>query len=276
MRYWQDRLAVIYKLLSVTVFICVLISCSKKEEIVIDQSKGRITKIIAHRGFWKAEGACDNSIKAAEAAVSIGADGIELDVWITQDDSIVVNHDATYAGLDILDSSYSDLAGNPLPNGERLPTIRDFLLLMKDYPKTELFIEVKASRAVNRLVEILKEERVKNPVKFISFSKRVCDQVLSLDPGFHVEPLRCWDDNYSASILADEGYGGLAFESLFYHSNPSVIEDACNNNLTLSSWLVNTTVEYDWFWGKGFRYVITDDPVPLLDLTRSSLQYWKQ
>ena len=129
---------------------------------------------------------------------------------------------------------------------------------------------------MNRLVEILKEEKFGNPVKFISFSRIACDRLISLDPSFHVEPLRYWDDNYSVTILANEGYGGLAFEAKFYHSNQSVIDEAYNNRMTLSSWIVNTAVEYDWFWSKGFRYVITDDPVSLINLSRSSLHYWNQ
>ena len=84
--------------------LCFTLSCSKESDLSIDESMTRETKIIAHRGYWKAEGTFENSISSAKSAAAIGADGIEVDVWITADDSIVVNHDEIYHGLDILSS----------------------------------------------------------------------------------------------------------------------------------------------------------------------------
>ncbi len=48
--------------------------------------------MIAHRGASQAES--ENTIAAFERAVSMGADGIELDVRRTGDDALVVRHDA--------------------------------------------------------------------------------------------------------------------------------------------------------------------------------------
>ena len=274
---------VLFKFRSLFLFaaigVCCVLSCSKggDEEVVkpiIDPSMSRITKIIAHRGFWRAEGACENSLAAAESAVKLGVDGIELDVWITIDDSIIVSHDASVGGKEIIASSFADLKDETLMNGERIPTIRDFLRLMKQYPKIELFIEVKANRAVNRLVEIIKEEQIINPVIFLSFNKVACDRLISLDRSFHVEPLRQWDDVVSAVDLVNRGYSGLAYSSEYYHVHSGIIDDASRIDMTLSSWLVNTPEEYDWFFGKGFKYVISDNPAELVDKTTYSLDYW--
>jgi len=51
------------------------------------------TLIIAHRGASKAE--YENTIKAFETAINLGADAIELDVRRTADGVIVVHHNAT-------------------------------------------------------------------------------------------------------------------------------------------------------------------------------------
>ena len=59
-------------------------------------------KVIAHRGFWDAPGSAQNSIRALVKADSIGCWGSEFDVWMTADDKLVVNHDASFKGLHIL------------------------------------------------------------------------------------------------------------------------------------------------------------------------------
>ena len=54
------------------------------------------TQVIAHRGFWKTNGSAQNSIAALVKADSIGCYGSEFDVWLTTDNQLVVNHDATF------------------------------------------------------------------------------------------------------------------------------------------------------------------------------------
>lgn len=51
-----------------------------------------MTLVIAHRGASRAEP--ENTVAAFRRAVAMGADGIELDVRRTADDSLVVHHDA--------------------------------------------------------------------------------------------------------------------------------------------------------------------------------------
>ena len=54
-----------------------------------------MTVVIAHRGASRAER--ENTLAAFERAVTMGADGIELDVRRTADDMLVVHHDAVLA-----------------------------------------------------------------------------------------------------------------------------------------------------------------------------------
>ena len=42
-------------------------------------------QVVAHRGYWNAPGSAQNSIRALVKADSIGADAVELDVWISAD-----------------------------------------------------------------------------------------------------------------------------------------------------------------------------------------------
>ena len=56
-------------------------------------------EVIAHRGFWTTDGSAQNSLAALVKADSIHCYGSEFDVWLTTDNQLVVNHDATFKGV---------------------------------------------------------------------------------------------------------------------------------------------------------------------------------
>ena len=61
------------------------------------------TQVIAHRGYWKAEGSAQNSLASLRKAAEAKVYGSEFDVQMTADGIVVVNHDNTipqpYPGL---------------------------------------------------------------------------------------------------------------------------------------------------------------------------------
>lgn len=101
------------------------------------------TQVIAHRGFWKAEGSAQNSITALKKAAEAGVYGSEFDVQLTADGVIVVNHDETIAGLTIGKTPYNKLKDLKLKNGETLPTLADYLKAGKQLPDIRLILEIK-------------------------------------------------------------------------------------------------------------------------------------
>ena len=56
-----------------------------------------MTLVFAHRGSGPRGPAAENTVAAFEAALSLGADGVELDVRRSRDDHLVVHHDAVLA-----------------------------------------------------------------------------------------------------------------------------------------------------------------------------------
>ena len=85
------------------------------------------TQVIAHRGFWKTNGSAQNSIAALVKADSIGCYGSEFDVWLTTDNQLVVNHDATFKGVTMQDATAKVCTAVQLDNGEQLPTLQQYL-----------------------------------------------------------------------------------------------------------------------------------------------------
>ena len=102
-------------------------------------------KVIAHRGYWTAPGSAQNSLASFAKADSIGVYGSEMDVWLTGDDKLVVNHDQVYKGTDIdmARARARDITRIVLPNGENLPTLDEYLETVAARPATRLVLETK-------------------------------------------------------------------------------------------------------------------------------------
>ena len=100
------------------------------------------TKIVAHRGYWTAQGSAQNSIRSLVKADSIGADATEFDVYMTSDGVLVLNHDGLINGHWVTSTPSTIICEQTLENGEKLPTLRQFLDVAKDL-KIDLVFEIK-------------------------------------------------------------------------------------------------------------------------------------
>ena len=67
-------------------------------------------QIIAHRGYWDTEGSAQNSLTAIRKAQELNLYGSELDIWLTTDGHLVLNHDATLNGVTIQNSTFEKAA----------------------------------------------------------------------------------------------------------------------------------------------------------------------
>jgi glycerophosphoryl diester phosphodiesterase len=96
--------------------------------------------VIAHRGASAYEH--ENSIAAFRTAMAMGADGVELDVHVTDDGVPMVHHDPAVGSHRIADATFAMLDGQMLPNGEPLPTLRQALDALG--AEQLVFVELKA------------------------------------------------------------------------------------------------------------------------------------
>lgn len=98
---------------------------------------------MAHRGYWNTVGSAHNSIAALRKANKIKAYGSEFDVQMTKDHKIVVSHDDDINGIKIITANYSDVKHQRLPNGEKLPTLQEYLENGHACKDTKLILEIK-------------------------------------------------------------------------------------------------------------------------------------
>ena len=94
-------------------------------------AKDRAQQVIAHRGYWKTEGSAQNSISSLQNTFKIGVYGSEFDVHITRDGEVVVFHDDDIDGIKIENANYADIKDKRLKNGERIPTLNEYLIAAK-------------------------------------------------------------------------------------------------------------------------------------------------
>ena len=97
-------------------------------------------RVLAHRG---ASGyAYENSLTAFQQAVTLGADGVELDIHSTRDGALLVHHDAELPGRGpIAHLTLAETRRSHLPNGEPIPTLEEVLVVMGD---RDVWVEVKS------------------------------------------------------------------------------------------------------------------------------------
>lgn len=226
------------------------------------------TKVIAHRGYWKA-GVPQNSVAALAKAQGLGLYGAEFDVWITTDGEVVLNHDATLSnGVVIETASYDDIKNFTLSNGEKLPTLKDYLEQGKKDPSTKLILEIKShskstggisnnNRVAEACVNMVKAAGMTAQVEYIAFSLDVCKKVLELQPDAIVAYL---NGDKTPQSLHDLKIKGIDYNISVLRSNPGWIIEAQNLGMTVNVWTVNSESDILQMIDQGVDYITTDEP----------------
>lgn len=130
--------------------------------------------IIGHRGYGPTgnEGYAypENTLKSFQHALDSGADGIELDLFLTKDGETVVIHDENLhehvvpsqsvlaAQKPVRQRSYEELMRFDLGQGEKIPTLRDVFNLVSQYSARKIVnLEVKDVNAVDAIFDNLQK-----------------------------------------------------------------------------------------------------------------------
>jgi glycerophosphoryl diester phosphodiesterase len=244
-----------------------LTSCSTNKSLHMDFAAN---PVVAHRGAFKAKGYPENSVAAMRHAIQLGCTGSEFDVWMTADDSLILNHHPVYAKLNVERSTYTSLAAQPLSNGEQLPLLRDFLLAgMKDNRHTKLVLEIKPSRiskargasVAEKVVALVKELMAEQYITYISFDHNILLTILKLDKNASTQYLS--GDKTPEQVKAD-GITGIDYHYSVFREHPEWIADAKKFGLQLNAWTVNEAADMDWLMDKGFDFITTNEPELLL------------
>jgi len=232
-------------------------------------------QVVAHRGAWKTKGLPKNSIAALKEAIRLNCTGSEFDVRMTVDNILIVTHDADFGGLDIETSTYSDLAKHKLPNGEILPTLKNFILAgMDNNSTTGLVCELKPSKFEGREIkiadtalELVKELKAESYISYyISFSYAMIKRIKEVNSNAKVLYL---DGSKSPEQLKKDNITGLDYLVNKLQKKPEWITEAKHLGLVLNSWTANSVEHIDWLLANNFDYITTDEPELALERIKS-------
>jgi glycerophosphoryl diester phosphodiesterase len=253
--------------LSAFLVICLISSCVSTKEMF------HKNKVIAHRGAWKAQGLPQNSLASLSEAVRLGCEGSEFDVWMTADEVLVVNHDADFEGMPIETSNYAQLLTQNLPNGEKIPTLKEYLAEGMKQTGTKLILEfkpsaisVERSEKVGELsVKTVQELNAQKWVDYITFSFEGGKKAIATDPKANVAYL---NGDKSPAQLKEAGFFGFDYNIRVLRQKPEWIKEAQNLGLTVNAWTVNNPEDMKWLLDQKADFITTDEPELLFQLIK--------
>ena len=230
-------------------------------------------KVIAHRGFWDAPGSAQNSLRALAKADSIGCWGSEFDVWMTADEKLVVNHDASFKGLTIETSQAADVTALTLSNGEHMPLLDDYLKAFAERPGIKVVCELKVhtdkrreAKAVKKVLKLMKRHKLTDRAVYITFSPEATREFVKRAPkGTEVYYL---NGNWTPQQLKDEGCSGADYNLKVMQKHPEWIEQCHNLGLKVNIWTVNRRDDLQWCIDHGADFITTNDPLLLQQMIK--------
>ncbi|NDW11555.1 glycerophosphodiester phosphodiesterase [Bacteroides sp. 214] len=225
------------------------------------------TQVIAHRGFWKTEGATQNCIAAMQKADSAKCYGSELDVWLSKDNVLFVNHDPFYKGVSMENDKSSAIKKLKLANGEKLPTLKEYLSEARKL-NVRLIIELKKhssakreTRAVEEIIGLIKKYNLEERVEYISFSLHATKEFIRLaSPS---TPVYYLNGNLSPKELKEIGCTGPDYNLSVLKKNPGWIKESHELGMKVNVWTVNKEADMRWAIDQGIDFITTDEPLLL-------------
>ena len=223
------------------------------------------TQIIAHRGYFQTQPpTTENSVTALQNAQKLKIYGSEFDVRMSKDGILVINHDEHHGKMEISETDFKELAKLKLSNGEKYPTLKDYLKAGKKDKALKLIVEIKPAKTEaleNELVEktivMIKDMKLESQCEYISFSLNICKQIKKIAPDFKVQYLR---GELSPQQIKEEGLDGLDYHYSVFQKNPTWISEANALGLITNSWTVNDVEIYNELKKQGVKFVTTNIP----------------
>lgn len=216
--------------------------------------KGHITFIESHRGVNREKP--QNSILAFQRAIELGIEAIELDVWLSSDDKVVVIHGGFEGQLEeftngkglITKKTFEELRLLNIKNSnEKIPLLQEILILCK---KNDTFINIEIKeirtniRIVEKVLELVEKEKMIDSIQISSFQHE------------HYKKVKEYNDTHNTNIEFGflyppstmkefEIYFGKKYNfniprnsiNIFHKDiTPELIEKAHKNNMAVMAW----------------------------------------
>lgn len=246
----------------------------KEIELVKDQFIHN--KVIAHRGAWKNHNASQNSLSSVKNAISIGCEASEFDIWMSSDGVPVICHDPSVGGRIIEQTSFEELSKIALKNNDFVPTLEQYLLVIKGQNKTCLVPEIKASlisqertlELTEKVVNMVHKLKVQAWVScYISFNHGALIKIMELDPFAKTAYL---GNDKTVKDLKEDNMWGIDFNGKMFVGDKNLTRDAHALGLTVNAWTIDRIEDMKSLLNEGADFITTNEPEMLLDFVKSN------
>ncbi len=232
----------------------------------------QVPQIIAHRGYWKAEGTAQNSLAALNAAYQFhGICGVECDARLTADDVFIVYHDSEIDGELIENKPYSWVKEHLLSNGETIPTLDEFLDPNSSghgvhylFKKCRIVLEIKAQQdknktktSIQKTLKLIKDYQSRDGIEVISFDLNVCKAIAKKCPKI---PVAYLGGDKEPAELHKMGIDGIDYNYKVLREHPAWVEQAHALGMTVNVWTVNSREIAEEMVKLGVDQITTDEP----------------
>jgi glycerophosphoryl diester phosphodiesterase len=237
-----------------------------------------IPEIIAHRGYSYV--APENTLGAINLAWLVGADAVEIDIYLTTDNQIVLFHDRTTArttGVDLTvsESSFDQLRALDLGKwkgdqwaGEKIATLEEALSTIPEGKR--MFVEIKChSEIIPHFLKALDASGCKDDqVAVISFYEEVIKDIKAIRPSLEAYWL-CWTNRKPTEELIEiakssdaDGLDAMVCEA-FNEEFVSKVRDA---GLGVYVWTIDDDAEALRMASLGVDGITTNRPPEIMAL----------
>lgn len=215
------------------------------------------TLIFGHRGFPKKFP--ENSLEGFYYCLKKGIDGLEFDVHLTKDNIPVIIHDekinrTTNGRGKIRSYDYNELEKFSLKNGEKIPTLKDFLKIIENKP-VHLNLEFKTNhfhypRIEQIVLKLINRTNLIYPVVYSSFNLNS----LKIAQSIEKESEYCF---LSGKKIKNIGNFSIKNHLSGFHLKKYQIIK--NQKLSERVWTVNNPKKQRKLFSKKINGLITDD-----------------
>ena len=210
--------------------------------------------IEAHRGINRERP--QNSLLAFQRAIDLNIESIELDVWLSSDNQVVVIHGGFYGQLEdftdgegfVNKKTYNELKQLNIKNSnEKIPLLSDVLKLCK---KNNIFIniEIKEIRTnipiVDKILELVKQEDMLNSIQISSFQHEHYKKVeeynkennIKIEFGFLYPPSHMEEFEKYFGKKYNFNYPGNSLNIYYKDIDKDFVEKAHKNKMSVMAW----------------------------------------
>ncbi|MDQ1662087.1 MAG: glycerophosphoryl diester phosphodiesterase [Blastococcus sp.] len=214
------------------------------------QASDRV-QVLGHRGA-PVPGIAENSVAAVTRALRQGADGVEIDVWLVANGTLVCTHDLADADVNSLATLTELLAAAQGPEGTRV--------VVEAKPVADPAV---AQATADALADVLRTSAGTAGITISSFDADLLATIRATCADLPVRTALLGEKSDDAAAVvrraSRDGHDEVHLSLVAAGRTPRAVRVARALGLGVSLWTVNAARDLRWAAGLGVDAVITDD-----------------